>query len=156
MKLGEGGEAFFVFETTENIPEAMQTSPLVSPASSPPLEAEGQDPEVSHLSEPDFLDLDTIHGKQRSGSLARSGTNIAESSGRQPSNLGRFRSLHFLCMSSKYKQELNLYYRCFNSTVSLAGSDQTNIWRLDWCSITTRRCSKTPYGRDTASFCSHT
>ncbi|KAF3925370.1 Lipin-3 [Dactylellina cionopaga] len=35
MKLGEGGEAFFVFETTSDIPEDLQTSPLVSPAASP-------------------------------------------------------------------------------------------------------------------------
>lgn len=35
MKLGEGGEAFFVFETTESIPAALQTSPLVSPETSP-------------------------------------------------------------------------------------------------------------------------
>lgn len=35
MKLGEGGEAFFVFETSARVPEAMMTSPLVSPASSP-------------------------------------------------------------------------------------------------------------------------
>lgn len=90
MKLGEGGEAFFVFETSENIPEAMQTSPLVSPASSPPLAAEGQGVEVSQLSEPDFLDLDTIRGKQRSGSLVRPSTGVAGSSSRQPSNLGKF------------------------------------------------------------------
>lgn len=68
MKLGEGGEAFFVFETTDNIPEAMQTSPLVSPASSPPLLAEGSG--LSNLSEPDFLELDEATGKPRSGSLA--------------------------------------------------------------------------------------
>jgi phosphatidate phosphatase LPIN len=37
MKLGDGGEAFFVFETKESIPEALQTSPLVSPATSPEL-----------------------------------------------------------------------------------------------------------------------
>ncbi|KAK6338830.1 hypothetical protein TWF696_009638 [Orbilia brochopaga] len=35
MKLGEGGEAFFVFETSSDIPEDLQTSPLVSPAASP-------------------------------------------------------------------------------------------------------------------------
>ncbi|KAF2865115.1 nuclear elongation and deformation protein 1 [Massariosphaeria phaeospora] len=35
MKLGEGGEAFFVFETSENIPEELQTSPLTSPVASP-------------------------------------------------------------------------------------------------------------------------
>ncbi|TAQ90752.1 Phosphatidate phosphatase/4-nitrophenylphosphatase [Chlorociboria aeruginascens] len=66
MKLGEGGEAFFVFETSDNIPEAMQTSPLISPASSPPLAAEGSN--VSTLSEPDYLDLETGTGKSRSGS----------------------------------------------------------------------------------------
>lgn len=68
MKLGEGGEAFFVFETTDDIPESMQTSPLVSPASSPPLEPEGSND--SNLSEPDFLDLD-VNGKARPGSLTR-------------------------------------------------------------------------------------
>ena len=35
MKLGEGGEAFFVFETFSHVPEQLQTSPLVSPAASP-------------------------------------------------------------------------------------------------------------------------
>jgi phosphatidate phosphatase LPIN len=37
MKLGEGGEAFFVFQTDGDIPEEMQTSPIVSPAQSPVL-----------------------------------------------------------------------------------------------------------------------
>lgn len=35
MKLGEGGEAFFVFETSAHVPAAMQTSPIASPAASP-------------------------------------------------------------------------------------------------------------------------
>lgn len=35
MKLGEGGEAFFVFQTEGDIPEYMQTSPIVSPNQSP-------------------------------------------------------------------------------------------------------------------------
>ena len=35
MKVGEGGEAFFVFQTEGDIPEDMQTSPIVSPAHSP-------------------------------------------------------------------------------------------------------------------------
>ncbi|KAE9368761.1 LNS2-domain-containing protein [Stipitochalara longipes BDJ] len=86
MKLGEGGEAFFVFETSDNIPEAMQTSPLVSPASSPPLPAEGSN--VSNLSEPDFLDLDIVGGKSRSGSVTRPGTGVLSTSApRRPSNL---------------------------------------------------------------------
>jgi len=86
MKIGEGGEAFFVFETSDNIPEAMQTSPLVSPASSPPLPAEGSN--VSNLSEPDFLDLDIVGGKSRSGSVTRPGTGVLSTSvPRRPSNL---------------------------------------------------------------------
>ncbi len=83
MKLGEGGEAFFVFETSDNIPEAMQTSPLVSPASSPPLPPDGA--YVANLSEPDFLDLDTLGGKSRSGSTSRPGTGV-----RRLSNLSKF------------------------------------------------------------------
>lgn len=70
MKLGEGGEAFFVFETSDNIPEAMQTSPLVSPVSSPPLPAANSDP--SSLSEPDFLALDMGHRSLRSDSFTKS------------------------------------------------------------------------------------
>jgi phosphatidate phosphatase LPIN len=57
MKLGEGGEAFFVFETSAEIPEELQTSPLTSPVSSPeqkPLES----PPSRELPEPDALDLD--------------------------------------------------------------------------------------------------
>jgi len=87
MKLAEGGEAFFVFETSDNIPEAMQTSPLVSPASSPPLVPEGTD--ASNLSEPDYLDLDVLGGKSRSGSVAtRPGAGVLSSSApRRQSNL---------------------------------------------------------------------
>ncbi|KAH7156288.1 Lipin/Ned1/Smp2-domain-containing protein [Dactylonectria macrodidyma] len=66
MKLGEGGEAFFVFETTDNIPQSLQTSPLVSPASSPasspPLNPE-QSP--AGLQEPELLDLDVGAEKPR-------------------------------------------------------------------------------------------
>src|SRR5277367_978466 len=56
MKLGEEGEAFFVFETSEDIPEDLQTSPLVSPENSPSnLPAEQLTP--ASLAEPTFLDL---------------------------------------------------------------------------------------------------
>ncbi|KAG5300602.1 nuclear elongation and deformation protein [Histoplasma ohiense] len=54
MKLGEGGEAFFVFETSDNIPESLQTSPLVSPVSSP---KRGLTDGGTPLQEPDYLDL---------------------------------------------------------------------------------------------------
>ncbi|PHH74306.1 hypothetical protein CDD80_3176 [Ophiocordyceps camponoti-rufipedis] len=51
MKLGEGGEAFFVFETTDTIPESLRTSPLVSPANSPHLQS------ATALQDPDPLEL---------------------------------------------------------------------------------------------------
>lgn len=56
MKLGEGGEAFFVFETKESIPEALQTSPLVSPAASPELQPSA--PNAPSLQEPDSFALE--------------------------------------------------------------------------------------------------
>jgi phosphatidate phosphatase LPIN len=67
MKLGEGGEAFFVFETSDSIPESMQTSPLVSPASSPPF---GPADNSSDMAEPDHLELDGESGKLRRPSPA--------------------------------------------------------------------------------------
>jgi phosphatidate phosphatase LPIN len=60
MKLGEGGEAFFVFQTTASIPEDMQTSPLASPASSPEQKPHEPSPE------PELLDLDGTSGLRRS------------------------------------------------------------------------------------------
>jgi len=69
MKLGEGGEAFFVFETTDDISQSAQTSPISSPASSPPLPPES--PNAADLQEPDHLDLDGDTSKRRSGILLR-------------------------------------------------------------------------------------
>jgi phosphatidate phosphatase LPIN len=71
MKLGEGGEAFFVFETTDNIPKSMQTSPLVSPASSPPLAPNRSG--SATLQEPDVLELDGQLTKPRSATFSRPG-----------------------------------------------------------------------------------
>lgn len=70
MKLGEGGEAFFVFETNDNIPQSLQTSPLSSPASSPPLGPDGSY-SSNELQEPDFLQLDSEPGKPRPLSMIR-------------------------------------------------------------------------------------
>lgn len=56
MKLGEGGEAFFVFETSSSVPEALQTSPLVSPASSPDFSST----QPISLAEPDSFDLNSL------------------------------------------------------------------------------------------------
>ncbi|KAK8061514.1 hypothetical protein PG994_007880 [Apiospora phragmitis] len=72
MKLGEGGEAFFVFETSDTIPQSLQTSPLVSPASSPPLAAEQDDPDA--LQEPDLLQLDEPSGHAHSSTRSLSGS----------------------------------------------------------------------------------
>lgn len=57
MKLGEGGEAFFVFETSDEIPASLQTSPIVSPATSPPGLVVQDHCSASTLQEPEFLDL---------------------------------------------------------------------------------------------------
>lgn len=82
MKLGEGGEAFFVFETADTIPQSLQTSPLASPASSPPLAPErGRSGSIGSLQEPDFLELNagtTI--KPKSTSPLRPGPSIVTSS----------------------------------------------------------------------------
>ena len=66
MKLGEGGEAFFVFETSDEIPENLQTSPIVSPATSPHGTIQDA-PSLSTLQEPDFLDITNDEGNNRSG-----------------------------------------------------------------------------------------
>ena len=67
MKLGEGGEAFFVFETSDEIPESLQTSPIVSPATSPRGLVQDNAPS-SLLQEPDFLDLGVVDTKDRRSS----------------------------------------------------------------------------------------
>lgn len=68
MKLGEGGEAFFVFETRESVPEALQTSPLASPETSPQLEPSAA--AIPSFQEPDLFALEGLDGEQRS-SMAR-------------------------------------------------------------------------------------
>jgi phosphatidate phosphatase PAH1 len=44
MKVGETGEAFFVFETESDVPEDLQTSPLSGPVSD---DGQGEDQGVS-------------------------------------------------------------------------------------------------------------
>lgn len=64
MKLGEGGEAFFVFETTDRIPESLQTSPLISAASSP-HNLSTEQLTSSALAEPTFLDITEEEKKRK-------------------------------------------------------------------------------------------
>lgn len=130
MKLGEGGEAFFVFETSDNIPEAMQTSPLVSPASSPPLQPEGlrqEGSEMSGLSEPDFLDLDTGSARSRAGTLARTESAEAYTSAtRRPSNLSKTAHENFVQMVLTAATRLSDSAFCVTRILQYA----TSVWRL--------------------------
>ncbi|MCJ1386419.1 hypothetical protein MMC17_009545 [Xylographa soralifera] len=65
MKLGEGGEAFFVFETSDDIPESLQTSPIISPTTSPEALAAQNADSTSSLQEPEFLDIASETGGRR-------------------------------------------------------------------------------------------
>ncbi|KAK0902353.1 lipin Ned1 [Friedmanniomyces endolithicus] len=75
MKLGEGGEAFFVFETTNSVPEQLRTSPLVSPVTSPelkPLDVPQLELAPPSALEPEPLELDKGMGRpDSSGSTQR-------------------------------------------------------------------------------------
>lgn len=80
MKLGDGGEAFFVFETSNDIPEALQTSPLISPASSPQIDASDRPPSPG-LSEPTYLDITESTKGQSTPPvpiMRREGSNLSE------------------------------------------------------------------------------
>ena len=73
MKIGEAGEAFFIFETAGDVPDELITSPLLEATHSPDTHGqdaqagrfnanEGKDQDAENLgqlaqSEPDFLDL---------------------------------------------------------------------------------------------------
>ena len=65
MKLGEGGEAFFVFETSDNIPESLQTSPVISPTTSPHGLAAQNTSSGASWQEPEYLDLGSDAAKKR-------------------------------------------------------------------------------------------
>lgn len=49
MKVGDGGEVFFVFETDADVPDELLTSPVISPSSSPSFGQEGGDGEPEYL-----------------------------------------------------------------------------------------------------------
>ncbi|KAG7876563.1 hypothetical protein KL937_005299 [Ogataea polymorpha] len=58
MKLGDGGEAFFVFETDGYIPPDLQTSPVISPVSSPGSSPKSSEPTIAYpAEEPEYLDI---------------------------------------------------------------------------------------------------
>lgn len=86
MKLGEGGEAFFVFETTDEIPASLQTSPLVSPTASPKMRSEENLP--SSLQEPEYLDLDRSSGIHTQDAKSESNIPLLSRTIRASSDLG--------------------------------------------------------------------
>jgi phosphatidate phosphatase LPIN len=88
MKLGEGGEAFFVFATSEEIPESLQTSPIISPATSPHGLTVQDAASPPTLQEPDFLDLTTDGAHDRKGSVALHGRPMMSEDRRAQSDYG--------------------------------------------------------------------
>lgn len=69
MKIGDAGEAFFVVETEEDIPEDLVTSPLLTATSTPddaPLTPKTATRlSVEAMQDPDFLDLDATSQDSR-------------------------------------------------------------------------------------------
>ena len=97
MKLGEGGEAFFVFETSDEIPESLQTSPVVSPATSPQSLSLEQTNTLPTLQEPEFLDLN-LDSEKSQNSIERVPSRPALSNtGRAKSDLGKPNRCSFDC-----------------------------------------------------------
>ncbi|KAL6708884.1 lipin Ned1 [Coniothyrium glycines] len=77
MKLGEGGEAFFVFETSAAIPAELQTSPIASPVASPeqkPIQL----PSERAFDEPEPLALDDSTALRRRGRMSMSTPDSAQ------------------------------------------------------------------------------
>lgn len=72
MKVGDGGETFFVFETEGSVPSYLVTSPVISPASSPRSSPRSRSGSASDSdlpgsdTEPDFLDLETSRSRSSS------------------------------------------------------------------------------------------
>lgn len=86
MKIGDAGEAFFVFETEEEVPADLITSPILQPVAddpddpdnavsgtSPGDDALPQPQPLSHqtpkVGEPDFLDLNALPSPPEDGKL---------------------------------------------------------------------------------------
>jgi phosphatidate phosphatase PAH1 len=94
MKVGEGGEAFFVFETSEAIPQDLQTSPVVSPAISPQAQATGESPSIALL-EPEPLDL------TKEGDISGTGQEFSHFINRPKSADGIYPIYLELCLDAK-------------------------------------------------------
>ncbi|KAJ7591588.1 nuclear elongation and deformation protein 1 [Mycena floridula] len=65
MKIGEAGEAFFIFETDDDVPDNLITSPLLQPT-----DEVASDPSEQEL-QPEFLDLDASPESPASGKYGK-------------------------------------------------------------------------------------
>ena len=88
MKLGEGGEAFFVFETWDDIPESLQTSPVISPAASPQSLSQQDVAAPPTLQEPEFLDLNTDAANDGRGDRGPQSRPVISANARTQSDFG--------------------------------------------------------------------
>jgi phosphatidate phosphatase LPIN len=90
MKIGEAGEAFFIFETAGDVPDELITSPLLEATRSPDIQ--GQDGQAGRFganegkdqlpqSEPDFLDLNAPSPPPASGQTEPTSVPQAEREG---------------------------------------------------------------------------
>ncbi|MCJ1246960.1 hypothetical protein MMC30_004171 [Trapelia coarctata] len=95
MKLGEGGEAFFVFETSDDIPESLQTSPVISPTTSPHGLAAQNTSSGASWQEPEYLDLGSDAAKKRPGLAVyqEGGVPIPRADKSVPSDIGNITPL---------------------------------------------------------------
>ena len=113
MKLGEGGEAFFVFETFADIPVALQTSPVISPTTSPASLSQDNLVDGNPLSEPDPLDLSASGPGRRprptSTIIEGSGIPIINAPRRAQDDLGMCAPFNLLLLADLYKEALPLY-----------------------------------------------
>ena len=111
MKLGEGGEAFFVFETSADIPESLQTSPIISPTTSPNGIA-AQNPNGATLQEPDYLDLGGGTTKRRPSAaiLQQSGVPALSAALRAQSDLGMFKKANVPTPSDAFREHHTTVY----------------------------------------------
>ncbi|KAL1920812.1 uncharacterized protein VTP21DRAFT_11447 [Calcarisporiella thermophila] len=81
MKIGDSGEAFFVYETEEDLPEEFLTSPIASPVVSP---------SAAEQPEPPFLDLSVSDAKvlegenEGDGYVSANSTSGSEGEGESP------------------------------------------------------------------------
>ena len=122
MKLGEGGEAFFVFETSDEIPESLQTSPVISPATSPQSLVEQDVASIPTLQEPEFLDLNIDRiSDQVQDTIIREQPKLSDAS-RAKSYLGMGYLTSRICKSNRGD-------RCISSAIHQIWGDFGRCWK---------------------------